>query len=244
MMTPMIHFRPNAGIPSPRRAFDQHSSGFTLLEVMIAMTLLALLSGTLLGIFKMAGKTRDLGESLTDAATMMRSSQTFLRAQLENAYPLRFKKVPGHPLIFFGQKEELIYVSAMPARHHEGGLYAWRLSTRRDADRLSLILSYTTVDANHDQLPDFKDARQTVLAEEVSSLELNYFGLPEDASIHDDPVWTHEWKNTQRLPQMIRMEVSANHHAAWQTFYVILKRAPEVGCPQWNESSGVCGGGA
>jgi general secretion pathway protein J len=65
--------------------------GFTLLELTIALTLLALLSAVLFGSLRLAGRSTDGGEAKVEAAASMRLAQEFLRANLEAQHPLRMR---------------------------------------------------------------------------------------------------------------------------------------------------------
>ena len=52
----------------------------------------------------------------------MRAAQTYLRAQLAAQHPQRMRKVAEFPLLFGGERDELRYAAALPARVAEGGV--------------------------------------------------------------------------------------------------------------------------
>ena len=70
--------------------------GFTLLELIVALVLLALLSGVLFGSVKLAGRSTDGGEAKAAAAASMRLAQQFLRANLEAQHPLQGLRCQTH----------------------------------------------------------------------------------------------------------------------------------------------------
>ena len=99
---------------SPRPSSDARigkssERGFTLLELTIALTLLALLSAVLFGSLRLAGRSTDGGQAKVDAAASMRLAQDFLRTNLEAQHPLRMRKILESPLLFSGTRDELRY---------------------------------------------------------------------------------------------------------------------------------------
>ncbi len=218
--------------------FSKRQRGFTMLEVIVAMMLLALIAGTLAGVFGLAGKSRDAGELLADDTSSMRLAQEFLRSHLGNAHPLRLREEREFPLIFSGDGKEMMYVSALPTRVLSGGLWAWRL---RMAKSGQLILEHTIPDVNEKKMPQFKDAKFSVLADRVRSINIEYYGLEKDAALEDEPRWRKDWDNPQRLPDMVRIDVTLENGVAWPTFFVELRKSEAAGCRAWNESSGKCG---
>ena len=82
--------------------------GFTLLELTIALTLLALLSAVLFGSLRLAGRSTDGGQAKVEAAASMRLAQDFLRTNLEAQHPLRMRKILESPLLFSGERESSV----------------------------------------------------------------------------------------------------------------------------------------
>ena len=104
--------------------------GFTLLELTIALTLLALLSAVLFGSLRLAGRSTDAGESKVEAAASMRLAQDFLRSNLEAQHPLRMRKILEWPIVFRGTRDELRYAADLPPRVAGGGIWYYRLAVR------------------------------------------------------------------------------------------------------------------
>ena len=90
--------------------------GFTLIELMIALALLALHVGDAVRLAALAGTSWDGGEAKAEATSDMRLAQAFLRAQLEAQHPLRMRKIVELPLLFGGERDELRYAAALPPR--------------------------------------------------------------------------------------------------------------------------------
>jgi general secretion pathway protein J len=210
------------------------SAGFTLVELTIALVLLALLAGVLFGSLGFAGTSLERGEAKVDGTSSMRLAQAFLRANLEEQHPLRMRKIAEFPLLFAGDRDELRYAAILPARVAGGGVWFYRLSVDRNSNRAPLVLERVLPDLNASQVPDFRDAERSVLAEGIRELKLGYFGRDAGAADTNDPSWRDRWDDPQRLPLLVRIDVTPNQGPAWPTLVVAPREAPEAGCRAWD----------
>ena len=217
---------------TPRITRDHR--GFTLLELIIALVLLGLLSAVLFGSVKLAGRSTDGGEAKAGAAASMRLAQQFLRTNLEAQHPLRMRKMLDWPLLFTGAADELRYAARLPARVSGGGIWYYRLLVKSDDPHSPLVLERVIPDLSGEALPEFMNADRSVLAEGIASLKIGYFGRDPDAAPTVAPSWRDQWTDTQRLPLMIRIDVTPKAGPAWPTLYVAPREAPEAGCRAWD----------
>lgn len=222
------------GARSRRRLGARLCSGFTLLELTIALTLLALLSAVLFGSLRLAGRSTDAGEAKAEATASMRLAQDFLRTNLEAQHPLRMRKLLEWPLLFRGERNELRYAADLPPRAAGGGIWYYRLAVRDDDARSPLTLERVIPDLMADALPEFPNARRSVLAEGIAELTLGYYGRDADSAVNVAPTWRDRWDDPQQLPLMIRIDVTPRQGPAWPTLYVTPREAPEAGCRAWD----------
>ena len=94
--------------------------GFTLVELTVALVLMAGMAAVLYGSLSLAARTWDSGEAKTQQVSDMRTTQTYLRAQISAQYPQRLWKVAGFPLLFGGDRDEIHYAAVLPTRVVEG----------------------------------------------------------------------------------------------------------------------------
>lgn len=215
-------------------------AGFTLIELTIALVLLALMASVIYGALGLAGQSADRGEAKVDATAGMRLTQEFLRAQLEMQHPLRLRKVAEFPLLFAGEREELRYAAPLPPRVAAGGIWYYRVVVARDDPRAPLVLERVTPDVNAARAPDFAEPERSILAEGIAEVRFGYFGRDANASNDTEPSWRDRWDNAQRLPLLVRIDVTPKQGAPWPTLVVAPREAPEAGCRSYDPTRQLC----
>ena len=214
--------------------------GFTLIELIVALVLLALMSSVMFGSLSMAARSWDGGEAKAGEVSAMRLAQGFLREQLSAEIPLRVKKAAELPLMFGGDRNEIRYAAALPPRVIEGGVFYFRLAIAKSGDKSQLVLERTIPDPAATRDPEFVDAERSVLAEGIAELNVSYFGRDANASDVDAPTWRDRWDDRQKLPLLVRIEVRPEKGAAWPALVVEPRRAPESACASYDPARNRC----
>ena len=218
-------------------------AGFSLLELVIALALVAMIAALLTGSLSMAARTWDGGDKKAGDVASMRQAQEFLREQLTAELPLRLKKVVEMPLMFSGEHDEIRYAAALPPRVQEGGAWFFRLAVAKDGDKSRLVLQRTYPDPTALENPQFSaDAERSVLAEGIAELTISYFGRDENATDADAPTWRDRWDDKQRLPLLVKIEVKPEKGAPWPPLLVEPRRAPESACAAYDPARNRCVG--
>jgi general secretion pathway protein J len=220
----------------------RRSAGFTLIELVIALVLMALMASLLFGSLSMAARTWDGGEEKADNVASMRQAQSFLREQIEAELPLRVKKAAELPLMFAGEHDELRYAASLPPRVQEGGAYFFRLAVARNGEKSELVLERTIPDPTATQNPEFTDAKHSVLADGIAELRISYFGRDANAADVDAPSWRDRWDDPQRLPLLVKIDVRPVKGPSWPTLVVEPRRAPESACASYDTTRHRCMG--
>lgn len=215
-------------------------AGFTLVELTVALVLMAGIAAVLYGSLSLAARSWDGGEAVAQQVSDMRATQTYLRAQLSEEYPQRLRKAAELPLLFAGERDEIRYAAALPARVAEGGVYYFRVAVVRSGEKSQLVQERRIPDAAALQEPEFRDADRSVLADGIAELRIAYFGRDAGATDADEPTWRDRWEDRQRLPLIVRIDVTPAKGPAWPTLVVEPRRAPEAGCLVWDSAQGRC----
>lgn len=213
--------------------------GFTLIELTVALVLLALIATVLYGSLSLAGMSWDRGEAKAQQTGEMRLTEDFLRRTLTTQHPLRFQKVVDKPLYFLGTRDSLAYAAALPGRAG-AGMYYFRVAVTPNGDSSRLTLSRLIPDYAALRLPEFGSADFSVLAEGVAEVRFGYFGRDPGSADTVVPTWRDRWDDPQRLPDLIRVDVKPASGTAWPTLVVEPRLAPEVGCFTWNPAARRC----
>ncbi len=216
------------------------SRGFTLVELMLALLLMAGIASILYGSLSLAAQSWDGGEAKAGRVSDMRAALAYLRTQLSEQYPQRMWKTPELPLMFAGENEELRYAAVLPERVAGGGVYYFRLAVVRTGEKSQLVQERTIPDTSALQAPEFVDAERSVLADDIAELKIGYFGRDANAADVVAPTWRDRWEDRQRLPLLLRLDVKPVKGAAWPTLVVEPRRSPDAGCPVWDAASGRC----
>ena len=214
--------------------------GFTLLELIIAMMLLALISSLLYGTLSLSANSWDRGEAKAQQASDMRLTEEFLRQALTSQHPLRLHKVQEQPLYFQGSRDALAFAAVLPGRAG-GGIYYFKLAVTPSPDNKSrLTLARLIPDYAAIALPEFSGADQSLLAEGIAEMRASYFGRDNDANIASTPTWRDQWEDPQRLPLIIRIDIKPALGSPWPPLIVEPRLAPEAGCRSWDINRNRC----
>jgi len=210
--------------------------GFTLIELMVALALFAMLSGILFGSLRLAGRSADAGEEKAQASSGMRLASDYLREQITSQHPQRMRKILEFPLLFGGSRDELRYTAPLPGRVGLGGMWYYKLSVSNVPGKQypALVLERVMPDLDAVSMPSFSEAERSVLADDVKSLKIAYFGRDRGAALDQAPTWRNTWDDTQLLPVLVQIEVVPRQGAPWPPIVVAPRAAPEAGCRAWD----------
>lgn len=179
--------------------------GFTLLELLIAVTLLAVMMALLFGGLRsgMDGAAR-LDRRL-EALDDLRTAQFVLRRLLTGAQPLA-PVSGGRVIAFDGRPDGIDFVAALP-EPLGGGLAQFRL--RRDMSG-GLEVLRTPIGADGVRF-DFRAAASSALLERVSRIAIDYFGPDHDGKL----AWRPTWREVDELPRLIRLRLDSDSPLSW-----------------------------
>lgn len=210
-----------------KRLLSRSSSGFTLVEVVVSLTLLSFILLILFGAFRLGTSTWERGESITEEYQRVRIVSQLITRQVKSIVPykLQTKKAEGDYLAFEGKAQSLRFVSALPVkpRPSEGFVYAIYQFRKNDQQGGRLIL-YEQRALNRNFFEEEpKEENGVLLMEGISSLLFEYY-QPEDSSKNQDEAWLEEWdaKEKKELPRCLKMKVTFSHSKRKNSSFVLL----------------------
>lgn len=191
--------------------------GFTLLEMIIALTLVAMMSVTLWGVLRISIRSWQAGTDSIDNNQQHRVTLDLVQKQMASIYGLMTpvdpqRGGPAYP-IFAGSEMGLQCISLNSLFFQENpGLTMVSYEVARDRrGNYSLVereQRYLGIDPLRESLFDRKDLRTTVIFDNLISFAFEYF----DPGSTDRPSqWLREWstKDLLRLPAAISMTMIA-----------------------------------
>lgn len=206
------------------------AAGFTLVEVVLAMTLLGIMMLLLYSGLTFAMRSWDAAETAGTRATDQRIGATFLRRELGEAFPMRWKEPTMLQFAFEGKARTLRFVSARPAGIQLGGLSLVGLAVEEDGDRRrNLVMRRAMPDDEAKGFGplDATDEKPTLLFTGVRDVAFAYFGAQNDFS---EPEWKDEWPWPGRMPLMVRVRVTLADGTPLPEMLVKLMVGEEAGC--------------
>jgi len=186
----------------------QRNGGFTLLEVLMAVMLLAVLLGGAYGGLRASANAMRAGEAAIDRTDRLRTAQEFLRRQISDIVPLAYAHddKEGLNVVFEGDAQFMRFVAPMPGYLSHGGPYVQTLELARGKDGLQLLFTDTMLNGyDADKLGAKDDIEPVVLLDRIASGRIFYRGLDDQGQLAD---WSSEWASTEITPLMVRIELT------------------------------------
>ncbi len=201
----------------------KRAAGFTLLEVLAALVLLALL---LVGVYsglRTATHSVRSGTVAIERIDQVRSAQQFLRRELAQSQVQPIGRTDhGEPIYFEGSAREMRYVAPLPGYLGKLGPQLQRLQLVDDGHgglRLELSLALLPPDGR----PPQPLGEPQVLLDRIARGSFSYRGVDDQG---DPAPWSSAWPDGRRMPQLVRIELQAQGGMAWPQLDVPLRANP------------------
>jgi general secretion pathway protein J len=185
--------------------------GFTLLEMIVSLSVAALLVSLVYGAVRVGQRSVEAMGTHTVDAEVMRIGWQFLRDALTRARPVAAEGDQENPTGFLGSTNALAFVADMPAYVGLGGLMLVELGIDNEDGIDRLVLSRRRFDWS-DALPPEQGVEQAVLVDDLASIEISFFGPSE---LDRPPIWQDTWQGNDALPNLVRIIVKPTDAPAW-----------------------------
>ena len=210
------------------------AQGFTLIEILIASTLLSVMMLILTGSLRISVASWDSGEKKLSQASRMFVVADFLRNHIGSLFPVASSVQNGQLQIAVkGTQETLSYIASLPYQIDTGGLYKFLIYKDIREGQKNLRIKITPFIANANQTPGTEDQviDDLVILDDIEEFELNYFkkipstgmGTPSANSAKQDiSEWTTEWTDVS-IPTLIRLKIKPKAEDAWPAIVISPK---------------------
>ena len=183
----------------------RHARGFTLLELLISLTLMGLVSLGVYGALGFGAEALERGAARSIENQRVRAALALIVRKLKSAYPLMLP-VDGERLVyFFGDEEELRFVASAD-RPEIGGLEKVSYFIKEEDGRrgLWMRISAPTLPADLVEEREGSLSLEAEVLSDVDELVWEYFGQRRD---EDEEDWHEHWSGEEepQLPQAVRL---------------------------------------
>jgi general secretion pathway protein J len=185
-------------------AVRPREQGFTLVELLIAMTLFGILMVMLFMGFRIGIQSSDKVAQSIDKSSALPIVHDFLRTQLAAARPV-LQDRPGKTIVWFdGRPDGVEFVGAPPDALSTGGLQRFLIELVKDRDGRQIVLRHSLYQGKQSD-PKDPYSEPLVLLTDVDSLQISYFGTDTAAR---KPQWQNAWHDMAHLPSLIRLRIT------------------------------------
>jgi len=217
----------------------REARGFTLLELLVAMALLALLAATLAGSLRFGARSWDAAAERGRSWSEVAAVQDVLRNTLGQAQPLPPRGGEETPPGFEGDAQGLRLVAPLGERFGPPGLYRLELRIAPSAAGLGLRLSWQLLDGG---AVVGAGAGERLLLDGFERLAFAYRGAP-PADGTPAP-WRSAWSAAEPPPRLLQLEGTrpVSGRETWIPLLLPLRVETDARC-RLPALAALCGGG-
>jgi general secretion pathway protein J len=184
-----------------RRCDLDAEAGFTLLELLIALTLLALTTSLLVAAIGSARQALSVLDRRVAHATVP-AVQSVLRQLLAEARPGLESAGRADPArAFAGEPDKVGFVSSFVPKGQYGGLWRYEIALAGEGGASALVLTQQLIRPG----PAATAPLRTVVITGIDALRFRYFGA---ADRDGAPMWQDGWHEPSRLPRLVAVDVT------------------------------------
>lgn len=197
--------------PSGIDAFT--TTGFTLLEVIVTLTILGFIVLIVFGAFRLSLSAWEKGESTREDYQTLRAVPQLVSRQIKSAVPYKVKtqKADGDYLGFEGKSRSLRFISALPirAKQAEGFVYVIYEFEEGGKEGGRLVLYEQRVLNKEFFEENPKEESGVPLLEGISDVRFEYYRKA-DSQKNRTEGWVDEWsaKEEKELPAALKMTIT------------------------------------
>lgn len=180
------------------------AAGFTLVELLLALTLMSMLLALTYGGMRAATRATDKGQQVLEDSSRIRMAHQFVRRQLNQMLPLAYAagETPEERVVFQGDARSIRFVAPMPGYLGFGGPQVQELTFEQGEESLDLVLT-------HALLQDFDEAylyeqEPIFLLGEIQDARFAFLDRDETGAPSG---WVDRWEPSAQLPAAVSLEI-------------------------------------
>jgi general secretion pathway protein J len=212
---------------TPQRHIGEQ--GFTLVELLVAVTLLALLTTLVFGAIKYAARAWAETDHRAVAAADLSAVQAVFRQAITGAYPAFASADPtDREIAFDGAGEWLALVAPLPAAIASGVEAQQRFFVDGEGRSRALVMAWRFDLPASDEATPLPESRVRLL-DHLRALRFAYYGAPDPSQA---PSWWERWSGSTRLPDLVRVHIERDDPVLpqWPDLVVATRATANTAC--------------
>lgn len=184
----------------------QQNKGFTLIELVIALSLSVVIVVILLAAMRLAYKSQAKGAEKVEMAQKIRLLEDRITWLLRGTYPYYVKKTDEEKIFFKGESDQIGFVTSSVDSYGKGpedlaGLKWISIFTDREGLKMREKVFFL------EDVFDNEGGKEYMLDPEVKTLDLEYYDIPEDEKQGD---WVSYWDPEEKtyLPDAVKFKIT------------------------------------
>ncbi|MEQ1409776.1 hypothetical protein ABK249_33275 [Neorhizobium sp. Rsf11] len=180
---------------------DFQEDGFTIVEMLVALCITALLS-SLLAVAILQLRPMQRATDANEADTEIGATAVYLQRLLSNARPLALiGDDPNEKLVFVAERSSMRFVSLARVESDRSSLRDIEIVTRSRDDGIDLIQRNRPR-----RMPSDTPIEEFTISAGLSSVEFQFLTSPGRTT---EPEWLDRWTDKEALPSAVRIKLSA-----------------------------------
>jgi general secretion pathway protein J len=180
--------------------------GFTLLELLLVVMLLAILLAGAYGGISAAVRGMHSGEVAIERVDKIRTVQEFLRHQISRILPFPYAQSKDGTTaeVFRGDGKFMRFVAPMPGYLSRGGSYVQTLELASGKDGMQLVFTSTLLNGFSMDKSKSNEESTVVLLDHIQDGTFRYRGLNPQGDLMN---WSENWKDSSTTPLMVGLDL-------------------------------------
>ena len=197
-----------------KKVKSRKQSGFTLLEIIVVMTMLSLIMVMIYGGIQSSRKISEKGLKRINATNEIRVVSELVRRQISRILPMAFKEEDEGFVIFEGDDNHIMYVSPMPGYLGNGGPHVQLIEiVNAKGGKILQFSHWLLSDSLEQDAFESSDQEPVVLLENIRDAEFSFVKLDEEGELGE---WENSWEEPGNTPLMVRLDVEMGEGALMQ----------------------------
>ena len=205
--------------------------GFTLLELLVVMSLLSILMIGLVSALRTMAQTESKIDGRLERLDEIRVARTFLQQTLTRVSALKLDApdATGKTIIpFVATPDSVTWVGILPARANVGGRHFFRLAIEDAGTGRELVLRFSPWKPDI-VFPDWASAESRILVKGIEQMKVQAQGLAPQGYNPVEPWpsgWQDGWPMADTLPERLRLAL-VDAQGDWPEWTIALRALPQ-----------------